>query len=124
MKEEFLIKAKENLEAAEVLFDLRLYNASANRAYYAAFQAAVAALAAAGFQDSVPSHSTVQAKFSGELIHRRKIYPSKLGSYLTGLQIVRNNADYKTRMISEKEASRQLAKAREFVVTIEREISP
>jgi uncharacterized protein (UPF0332 family) len=123
MKEEFLATAKENLEAAQVLFDRGLYNASANRADYAAFQAAVAALAAVGFQDSVPSHKTVQAKFSAELIHQRKICPSKLKSYLLELQTTRNEADYGTEMIGKKDASRQLAKAREFVVTVEREIS-
>jgi uncharacterized protein (UPF0332 family) len=44
--QEFLTKARENLQAAEQAFSEGLYNASANRAYYAAFQAAIAALAA------------------------------------------------------------------------------
>jgi uncharacterized protein (UPF0332 family) len=39
------------------------------------------------------------------------------------LQTTRNEADYGTEMIGKKDASRQLAKAREFVVTVEREIS-
>ena len=34
MKYEFMDKAKENLAAAEICFENRLYNASANRAYY------------------------------------------------------------------------------------------
>ena len=36
MKTEFLTKAKENLTAAQVCFDNELFNACANRAYYAA----------------------------------------------------------------------------------------
>ncbi len=46
MKSEFFTKAKENIKTAEILFEHQLYNASANRAYYAAFQAAIAALTA------------------------------------------------------------------------------
>ncbi|MBI1923224.1 HEPN domain-containing protein [Candidatus Poribacteria bacterium] len=45
MKEKFLERAKENLKAAHLLFDNALYNAMANRAYYAASHAAIAALA-------------------------------------------------------------------------------
>ena len=45
MRDEFLTKAKENIRAAEVLFEHQLYNAAVNRAYYAAFHAAIAALA-------------------------------------------------------------------------------
>lgn len=48
MKSEFLAKARENLQAAEVLFENHLYNVSANRAYYATFHAAIAALADVG----------------------------------------------------------------------------
>lgn len=48
METVFISKAKENIKAAELLFDNQLYNASANRAYYAAFQAAITALAATG----------------------------------------------------------------------------
>jgi len=42
---EFLNKAKENLTAARICFDNGLYNACANRSYYAALHAVVAALA-------------------------------------------------------------------------------
>jgi uncharacterized protein (UPF0332 family) len=37
MKESFYRRAKENLKAAELLFDSGLYNASANRAYMRLF---------------------------------------------------------------------------------------
>jgi len=113
---EFTSKAKENLAAAQLLFDHGLYNASANRAYYAAFQAALVALARAKVLDqSRVSHETAQGKFAAELIHRRKIYPSHLKSYLMELQGVRDDADYKLSSISKKEAAKQLRKAQEFV---------
>ena len=40
--DEFLDKSKENIEAAKILFNNKLYNASANRSYYAAFHTAIA----------------------------------------------------------------------------------
>jgi len=119
----FLNKAKTNIQAAQLLFDNQMYDASANRAYYAAFQAAVAALSAAGLQTERISHETTQALFSGELIRRRKIYPSHLKSYLLDLQAVRDDADYKQKLISKKVALRQIKKAKEFIEHIEREIS-
>ena len=122
MKKEFLDKAKENLKAAELLFDNQLYNASVNRAYYAAFQAAIAALANISIEIERISHEATQANFAIELIQRRKIYPSHLRSYLMDLQAVRNDADYKSKSISSKVAQRQLRKAQEFIKTIVREI--
>jgi uncharacterized protein (UPF0332 family) len=122
MKNEFLAKAKENISAAELLFDNELYNASANRAYYAAFHAARAALAAIGVETEAISHPAAQSQFNAELIRRRKIYPSRLKSYLSNLQDERNTADYKRDSVSKKVASRQLKKAKDFVETIVREI--
>ncbi len=40
MQYELMEKAEENLAAAKICFQNRLYNACANRAHYAAFQAA------------------------------------------------------------------------------------
>ncbi len=111
----FTAKATENVQAAEVLFEHGLYNASANRAYYAALQAAVAALTRNGIQLDRIDHDKVQARFSGELTHRRKVYPSRLRSYLMNLQAVRNDADYRSKSVSKKVAKRQLNKAKEYV---------
>lgn len=48
MKTEFLKKALDNLSVARYCFEHGFYDAAVNRAYYAAFQAAVAALAYRG----------------------------------------------------------------------------
>jgi uncharacterized protein (UPF0332 family) len=117
MINEFLTKAQENLTAAALLFEHELYNASANRAYYATFQAAIAALANIGIHTN-RSHEATQAQFASKLIKRRKVYPSHLKSYLMDLQKVRDFADYKEYSISKKEAGRQLKKATEFVSMI------
>jgi len=91
-----------------------LYNASANRAYYAAFHAAIAALAAIGIETDAISHPATQSLFNNELIRRRKIYPSHLKSYLKNLQDKINRADYKGVFLSKTVASRQLRNAKEF----------
>ncbi len=44
----FLKKAQDNLALAKYCIENGYYDASANRAYYAAFQAAIAALAVVG----------------------------------------------------------------------------
>ncbi len=61
MKEDFLNKAKENLKIAQLSFEHDCYNACANRAYFAAFQAAIAALAKDGVQGK-NDHAYVQSE--------------------------------------------------------------
>jgi len=122
MKNEFFTKATENIEAAELLFENRLYNASANRAYYAGFQAAIAALENIGIKFDRVRHEAVQANFAAELVQKRKIYGNHLKSYLMDLQNVRNFADYKLKFVSKKVAYRQLKKARELVEDVTKEI--
>jgi len=106
-----MIKAEENLNAAKLLFENKLYNASANRSYYAA----ITALSKEGFETERISHETTQSIFAGELIKRKKKYPASLKSFLIKLKNVRHNADYKSIQISKKIASRQLSKSQEFV---------
>jgi len=122
LKTEFIVKAEENLKAAKLLFENNLYNASANRSYYAAFHAAITALSKEGFETERISHEAAQSFFAGELIKRKKKYPSSLKSYLTKFKDVRHNADYKSIQISKKIASRQLSKAEEFVRIVMKEV--
>ena len=122
MVEVFAAKAQENIESAEILFNHQKYNACVNRAYYAAFHAAIAALAHFGFVREKISHEGLQSKFHYELIHRRKIFPRHIGGNLLIIQSVRNNADYKLIHVSKKVASRQLKRAKEIVETILKEI--
>lgn len=122
MQAEFFKKAQDNLNLAKYCLEQGGYDASANRAYYAAFQAAIAALAHVGIINKKNDHKWVQATFVGELINRRKVYPSRLKSYLSDMLSLRNNADYSEKSVSQKLASRQLAKANEFVETIVKEL--
>jgi uncharacterized protein (UPF0332 family) len=115
MTKEFLHKAEENLAVAEYSLANKHYNASTNRAYYAAFQAAIAALADAGIKHPKNPHSWVQAQFSGVLVARRKLYPAKLVSFLLPMQMQRDKADYETTQISKNIADVQVRQAIEFV---------
>ena len=53
---EFMKKARNNLNAARLCLDNGFLNASANRAYYAAFHAAVAILTHKGFRKNRIDH--------------------------------------------------------------------
>jgi len=108
-------KAEENLNAAIILFDNQYYNASANRSYYATFQSAIHALSNEGFNIQRISHEAAQSLFAGELINRKKKFPSKLKASLSQLRIIRNDADYELKQVSQKIAKRQLRKAQEFI---------
>jgi uncharacterized protein (UPF0332 family) len=121
---EFLEKAQENFEDAQVAFAQGRFNAASNRAYYAAFQAAIAALASHNIVHPKNPHDWVQAQFSGLLIKRRKQFPSKLASYLPSLQTVRDDADYKIIKVSKPRAARQVQMCEEFLSFIVSSIQP
>jgi uncharacterized protein (UPF0332 family) len=112
MKESFLNRATENLKAAELLFENEFYNASANRAYYAAFHIAIAAIYNIGVIPNI-DHKTVQSLFFDNYFNRRKIFPSKYKEYLSDIQVIRNSADYK-QGISKRISKEQLKLAKEF----------
>jgi len=122
LKQEFLSKAEENLKSAQLNFDNEFYNACSNRAYYAAFQAAIAALSVHGIISDKNEHSWVQSEFNLQLIKKRKIYPDRLKTYLLKMQEIRNIADYSDENISKKIARRQLSQATEMIQNIEKEL--
>jgi uncharacterized protein (UPF0332 family) len=93
----YMAKAAESLASAQTDFTAARYNSCANRAYYACFQAAIAALLSAGVQPANPrgewSHEFVQSQFNGLLINRRKLYPVSLRRVLRDTMEVREKAD-------------------------------
>jgi uncharacterized protein (UPF0332 family) len=123
MNTDFFSKALENLRAAEALSELGLFNAAANRAYYAAFHAAIAVLAQYGITHEENPHEWVQAQFAAELVHRRKVFPATLPSILQQIQSVRNIADYKPSPVGKIAVERQVRKSTTFVNTVQEKIS-
>ncbi len=124
MKQEFLKKAKENLKIAQMSFESECYNVCASRAYFSAFQAAIAALADKGcLARGKNDHGYIQSEFSLRLIKRHKLYPAKVRTYLSDMQTERNKADYAENNIGKKVACRQLSQATEMVGLIEKELN-
>jgi len=119
----YLSKAIESLTAAQADYAAARYNSCANRVYYACFQAAVAALLAAGIRPTSPrgewSHEFVQSQFNGLLITRRKLYPITLRRVLRDTIEVREKADYTPSSVSARVATRVLQQAQDFVRAIQ-----
>jgi uncharacterized protein (UPF0332 family) len=114
-------KALESLNAAELCFQQKMYNSTANRAYYAMFQAAIAALEQVGVRAAKGSwgHDTLQAVFADQLIRQRKLYPRHFASFLPNGFQTRQLADYGNEMLSQRKARTILRWAREFVKQVE-----
>ncbi len=121
----FFTKVEENLSAARLCHANGLFNASANRAYYAMLQAAIALLWKKGFEFDPRkhfNHAQIQSLFAGELIHRRKVIAGKFKSYLPDAQTTRGIADYEAVLVSQKRSLGQMTKASEFITALKREI--
>ena len=119
----FLNKAVESLIGAESEFSNQRYNNTANRAYYACFQAAIAALQRAGIRPSREewSHEFVPSQFDGVLINRRHLYPTELRGVLNRNAGLRLSADYDEDPVTQTEANRALRRSRAFVGAIQTE---
>jgi uncharacterized protein (UPF0332 family) len=120
MEETFYIRANENLKAADMLFDAGLYNACANRAYYAAFHLTTAFLFSKNFKPVV-DHRNVLSLFTSEFINKRKVFPSVSKKYIYDLQKGRNDADYKAG-VSKAFVSYHLKKCKEFFEIVEKDM--
>jgi uncharacterized protein (UPF0332 family) len=123
----YLAKAAESLTSTQTDFAAARYNSCANRAYFACFQAAVAALLHAGVQPADPkgewSHEFVQSQFNGRLITRRKLYPAHLRRVLRDTMEIREKADYTVSLVSERVAKRVMQQAEEFVRAVQERVS-
>ena len=112
-------KAKQSLQGARLCFEGKCYDSSASRSYYAMFQAAQVALAHTGFGRPEWTHSGLQAAFAGQLIQRKKIYPSLLAQRLNKALRWRLTADYSSTDVSRRQADELLRWAEDFVHRIE-----
>jgi uncharacterized protein (UPF0332 family) len=117
----YLAKATESLLTAESEYVNGRYNSCANRCYYAAFQAAIAALLEAGIRATGGqwAHTFVQSQFVGQLVNRRHRYPPAFRTVLTDLQLLRHRADYSADLITPTEAGRGPRRSRAVVDAIQ-----
>ncbi len=123
----YLTKSQESMAGANSELLAKRFNNAVNRAYYAVFQAAIAALLNANVpvyneaKKSVASHQAIQDQFAG-LIVRKKLYPARLADVLYHLLNERSIADYQPTTLSQKRAKHLCEKANDFVNTIVKEL--
>ena len=113
----YLAKARESLASAEADLAAGRFNSVANRAYYAAFQAAVAMLVAEGVQARGSSweHKFVLAQFSVTLVRRRKLFPGEFRHVMQAMMDLRLKADYQEGWVTRNEANRMVRSASTIV---------
>ena len=114
----YLAKAEQCLAGAALAVAHGQYNNAANRAYYAAYQAAVAALNAVRAQAPAPrywAHDFVLREYSLRLACDRGDYAPGSRSVLKALHDERLKADYEVELISRASGEHALALTREFV---------
>jgi uncharacterized protein (UPF0332 family) len=118
----FLAKARESLASAQADLQAESFNSAANRAYYATFQAAVAALIEHGVGPRGASwdHKFVISEFSGKLVRRRKLVPPKYRGVLDSLLTARLFADYRADSIGRGTARRSVTDARRLIKELAR----
>ncbi len=118
--ERHLAKAKESLASARADNRARRHNSAANRAYYAAFQAAVAALIDADIRPANDDwgHRFVMSEFSAKLIRTHKVMPRALRSTLGELFDRRVTADYSAENVSAGDAGGAVKRAGRLVAAV------
>jgi uncharacterized protein (UPF0332 family) len=118
----FRDKARESLAGGVSEFVNHQYNNSANRSYYAVYQAAIHALLTDGIRPPGATnhwgHDYVQAQFVGQLINRRKRYSADLRHTLEQNYRLREAADYRRDPITEVRAARAARRAETFVIAV------
>jgi uncharacterized protein (UPF0332 family) len=114
-----LDKATRALASAELLLDAADVDGACNRAYYAMFDAARAALAAAGVpeESQTRSHSGLISSFGLGLV-KTGLLPVELGRAINRAAELRLIADYRAGPIGADDASRVVADAGRFLAAI------
>ncbi|HLI26660.1 MAG TPA: HEPN domain-containing protein [Chloroflexota bacterium] len=122
----YLGKAYHCLAGAELALTHGQYNNAVNRAYYAAFQAAIALLVAAGVCPPTPrywGHDFVLREFCALRPPRPDEPLEACGpAALKALQDARLKADYDVELMGEPTARRAVALARAFVGAVEQRL--
>jgi hypothetical protein len=101
------------LRESEHLFSGRFHNGTVDRAYYAMFHAATAALLAKGIERT--SHHAIISAF-GEFVVKPGLLESKFHRYIIEAFTLRNDCDYLAPFEAEEsQAAATLQRAKEFV---------
>jgi uncharacterized protein (UPF0332 family) len=117
----YLAKARSSLRTAQSAYKQGDSDSCASRAYFAVFQAEIAALIKlTEFRQGEWRHERVQAEFNRRLIQARKVFPISLRSIHDDLIGRRHTADYTEQHVSVRLAEQCLRRAAEMLTAIER----
>lgn len=120
--EDLMAKAVQAAVSARVLLDASDADGASNRAYYAMFDAARAALLASG-HDVGKTHKGVLSAFSDRLVKNGPL-PKELGRLLKHAETFRYVADYEGDPVELDDAREMVAQAETFVATMRTEFMP
>ena len=108
-------RAREDLEAAHLLYDAGNYRIANNRAYYAIFHAMRAVLVFDDFDSS--KHSGVIAEFRRRYI-KESIFPIEISKMIGSAFTIRNASDYDDMFIASKSETEEQINNAEYVYRI------
>jgi uncharacterized protein (UPF0332 family) len=115
----YLTKARNSLRTAQSAYQQGNFDSCASRAYFAVFQAEIAALIKlTEFRQNQWGRDRVQEEFNRRLIRARKLFPASRRSIPNDLIGRRRLADYTDQHISVRMAEERLGKSAEMVTTI------
>lgn len=112
-----LEQAKENLEEAEALYNIKKFKGANNRAYYSIFHSikAVLALEPIDFK----RHKDVVGYFNKNYV-KAEIFPRRLGSRISNASTLREDSDYDDDFIVKpEETAIQIETAKELIHLVE-----
>jgi len=113
-------KTEQALSDAELLLENGSVEAAINRGYYAAFQAARAALLTE--EESPKTHSGVIRRFGYHFVRSDRV-SGEIGDILTTAQSMRGRADYETIAdLSQEDAENLVEDVRRFIEVVEGQI--
>lgn len=99
-----LQRSKEDLEAANLLFDVGQYRIANNRAYYSIFHGLRAVLAFDAFDSS--KHSGVIAEFRRRYI-KEGTFPVEMSKMIGDAFIIRNASDYDDMFVASRTGTKE-----------------
>lgn len=117
---ELFVKAQTAASSAKILLDSKDLDGACNRAYYAMFDAARAALIATGHEQDIVStktHSGLISNFSLKLVKTGQVSVS-LGKSLNKVEDLRLMADYKGDTVEYNDAAWAVEQANIFVIEL------
>lgn len=126
MTQEIMDKARKALASARILLAAGDSDGATNRAYYAMFDAAIAALAWAGIgtaQDHHKTHGGLIGGFGLHLVQTGRL-PAELGRSLNRVYELRLTGDYLAEPVPLERARRAVQEADTFVAAVQRLLTP